>query len=489
MPRVMCVYFPHWNLQRTWQQRPELRGKPLALTRPIANKGSKVVACCGLAHRQGVRSGMLHAEAIAILPMLTCVAEDLDADRHILMQLAAWSQRYSPIVGLEDALAPTCLLIDTTGGAHCFGGEEAMVQKSREEFSENGWTVAIALADTIGMAWAHAACGVANATPQAATLPVAALRLSTATLTMLQQLGIERIEQLTALPRDQVAERFGTEVGLRLDQMTGRAAEVIAPFHAQPEAAASWVFDEPVDRHAIVLKVLDILLDRLQTILENRHCGTRLVECVLELDAAEAQRFECSLTRPARTASYLSSLLRTRLEQMRVEAPVRAMCVRAVVVERLADEQPNLFDHEANEAALAQLLDSLASRLGRDAVTMPHFVADPQPELACRFEPAVHRLASAGECAIEHRPLRLFPRPIGIQVVAMVPDGRLQRFHCAGVDHAVAHCRGPERIETGWWRAADIQRDYFMVETMDGTRWWIFQRREDGRWFLHGCFD
>jgi protein ImuB len=59
----------------------------------------------------------------------------------------------------------------------------------------------------------------------------------------------------------------------------------------------------------------------------------------------------------------------------------------------------------------------------------------------------------------------------------------------ANVDHAVAHCRGPERIETGWWRAADIQRDYFMVETTDGTRWWIFHRREDGRWFLQGCFD
>ncbi len=452
------------------------------------------MACCGLAYRQGVRAGMLHAEAIATLPTLTCVAEDLDADRQVLMQLAAWAQRYSPIVGLEDALVPTCLLIDTTGGAGCFGGEEAMVRQASAEFNAKGWTVTIALADTIGMAWAQAACGVATATPQAATLPLAALRLSTATLTLLQQLGIERVEQLTALPRDQVAERFGPEVGLRLDQMSGRVAEVIAPFHAQPEAAASWMFDDPVDRHAIVLKVLDLLLERLQAILEKRHCGTRLVECVLELDGAEAQRFECSLTRPARTASYVSSLLRTRLEQMRVEAPVRAMCVRAVVVERWADEQTNLFDHEANEAALVQLLDSLASRLGRNAVTRPSFVADPQPELACRFESAVHRLARAENCAIaqrcaEHRPLRLFPRPIGIQVVAVVPNGMPRRFQHAGVDHAVAYCRGPERIETGWWRTADIQRDYFLVETTDGTRWWIFQRREDGRWFLHGCFD
>jgi len=88
-----------------------------------------------------------------------------------------------------------------------------------------------------------------------------------------------------------------------------------------------------------------------------------------------------------------------------------------------------------------------------------------------------------------HRPLRMFPRPIPIQVVTVVPSGMVQRFHGAGVDQAVVRCQGPERIETGWWRGADIQRDYFMVETSQGTRWWIFQRLDDGRWFLHGCFD
>jgi len=428
---------------------------------------------------------------------VTCVEDDLDADRRMLTELAEWSQRYSPIVGLEDAIAPTCILLDTTGGADCFGGEEALLRRAREDFKKNEWTVAIALADTIGMAWAQAACGVAkHATPQA-TLPIAALRLSVATLALLDQLGIERIEQLTALPRDEVAERFGPEVGLRLDQMMGRVAEVIAPLHPEPEAAASWAFDDPVERRDIVVKVLDRLLERLQVILEKRHMGTRLVECVFELDGAESQRLECSLSRPARTAGYLQPLLHLKLEQVRVAAPIRAMSVRAVVLERFADEQPNLFD-AGSDAALAQLLDSLTSRLGKDAVTTPRFVADPQPELACRYESTAMwtaRSASGTDSRSEsatfsaHRPLRLFARPRAIQVVALVPNGLPQRFRVANTDHAVVGCRGPERIETGWWRGDDVQRDYYLVETTDGTRWWIFQRIDDGRWFLHGCFD
>lgn len=156
MTRVMCVYFPHWNLQRIRHDRPELRDKPFALTRPVANKGSKVTACCERASKLGVRAGMVVAEAVATLPSLICLEEDLDADRQALIELAAWAQRYSPIVGLEEAIAPSCLYLDITGGADCFGGEEALVHKAHGEFEKNGWGVNIALANTLGAAWAIA---------------------------------------------------------------------------------------------------------------------------------------------------------------------------------------------------------------------------------------------------------------------------------------------------------------------------------------------
>jgi protein ImuB len=67
--------------------------------------------------------------------------------------------------------------------------------------------------------------------------------------------------------------------------------------------------------------------------------------------------------------------------------------------------------------------------------------------------------------------------------------GKPQRFHHAGADGTIVACVGPERIETGWWRGDDIGRDYYMAETKQGTRWWMFRRLMDGRWFLHGCFE
>jgi protein ImuB len=460
---------------------------------------------------------MLQVEALASMPTLTCVEEDLDADRQGLTRLAQWSQQFSPLVGLEEGIAPTCLLIDTTGCAACFGGEEKMIQRTCEAFSSNGWTVIVALADTIGAARGisqfsrqvgselavRGTCGASFFVliPRDGTqrclvdLPVAALRLTERNLALLKQLGIERIHQLAALPRDQVADRFGTEISMRLDQAMGQAAEVIAPFHDLPEAVAGWTFDDPVERREILAKVLGLLLERLQSILEKRCCGTRLVECTLEQEGGDSQVFECSLSRPARAAAYLRPLLDMRLEQLRVQEPIVAICLRALVLERMPEEQRELFDLECagNQEALAHFLDSLVSRLGRDTVTKARIVADPQPERTCRFECALESGSGATGAeeipVLRHRPLRIFPRPLPVQVTALVPLGMPQRFHYAGTDYLAIRCQGPERIETGWWRSADIRRDYYIVETTEGTRWWLFRRRGDGHWFLHGCFD
>ena len=61
--------------------------------------------------------------------------------------------------------------------------------------------------------------------------------------------------------------------------------------------------------------------------------------------------------------------------------------------------------------------------------------------------------------------------------------------------HEVVKAYGPERIETAWWRGPTVRRDYYVVETGLGARYWIFRRlgsgsagRPGSEWFLHGTF-
>jgi protein ImuB len=78
---------------------------------------------------------------------------------------------------------------------------------------------------------------------------------------------------------------------------------------------------------------------------------------------------------------------------------------------------------------------------------------------------------------------------VRIEVWATVPDGPPARFSWDKTDYRVADAWGPERIETGWWRHNDIRRDYYIVTTHVGNRFWLFRCQRSGGWFLHGCFE
>src|SRR5262245_46698503 len=155
MRRVLCVHLPHWPLQRLWHAQPALRRNAMAI---VGQRGrfQTVIWFCKRARYAGVRLGMPRAEALAVLPSLTVVEEDLDADYRALTKLATWADRFSPIVGLEQTAAPASLLIDVTGCANCFGGEQQLLARAHEEFRKQGWQVRCALADTVGAAWALA---------------------------------------------------------------------------------------------------------------------------------------------------------------------------------------------------------------------------------------------------------------------------------------------------------------------------------------------
>ncbi len=55
-----------------------------------------------------------------------------------LESLAAWCQRFSPLVGIERTVEPASLLLDITGLAHLFGGEAALAEQVLGDFAARG---------------------------------------------------------------------------------------------------------------------------------------------------------------------------------------------------------------------------------------------------------------------------------------------------------------------------------------------------------------
>jgi len=350
-----------------------------------------------------------------------------------------------------------------------------------------------------------------------APLPVEALRLPAKVVAVLRELGIDTVGLLAALPRAALAERFDPALLLRLDQALGGAAEVFAVCHDEPSEEASLNWESGIASIEPLVAACERLLPRLTRPVGDRAHGVARLLVELTGESQRLRRLVVGLLRPTLDLRHLLDLVRLRLESCRLVEPVTELRVAVLEEAPPAVEQQTLFDDAAPRVetqAWRTLVERLAGRLGADAVGRVRRMADHQPERAWKAEPWLDRAssgskstaapssrrkrttsqpaaapASATAPAGPPRPTLLLAEPRAVQVVASQPEGRPCRWRDGASDRRVVQCWGPERIETGWWRAPGIRRDYYRVETETGTHAWLFRDLRTRQWFLHGWFD
>jgi protein ImuB len=354
-----------------------------------------------------------------------------------------------------------------------------------------------------------------------APLPVAALRLPRKIVETLHELGLHRIGQLRALPRESLPSRFGSELLRRLDQAFGDTPELLIPERPAEPVAVTWVTDEPLTDRESLRCVCGNLIDELIGRLKPRREGVRQLFCQVKGTAARPVELLVRLISPSEATKHLLELLGLQIDRADLPEGISFVRLEATHIESLATRQRDLFGWEADTDThrdVSSLLDRLSNRLGATAVVHAALVPDAQPEMSVDYEPCVaagtvaelirvrtavgrtQALASSATnarpfgpyrsqlsaCA---RPLRLFAPPQRIEATNAGPEGAPMHFHWDRREHRVIRSWGPERIETGWWREQSICRDYFRVETHTGQHYWLFHCFNQAAWFIHGAFD
>jgi protein ImuB len=437
--------------------------------------------------------------------------DDLAQNRAGLQRLAHWCRRYSPLVGWEESIAPDALLLDVTGCAHLFGGEERMTRQVAHDLSRGNWTCRLAIADTIGAAWAVARHRSRRAGQRPvlipsgkqadalALLPVSALRISARNVEVLNELGIETIAQLMTLSRKALPSRFGPEILRRLDQALGHIPEFVVPERPSDPLLAKWGCEAPLEDRAAIETVLQHLLARLIRRLQSGNEGILQFVVELHVPHREAAQFSVGLMQPTLRPQRLLELLRLQLERAALAGGVHQLTIHVTRTAPLDAEQAELFESSecrTGRRDLDSLLDRLSNRLGHEAVLRSKLNPDFDPERAVAYCPLVEKDRTEQERIAETsadrrtspRPLRLFRHPFPVVVWSVVPNGPPIRLSGPQGDQDIVYCDGPERIETGWWREGPLRRDYFRVDTEQGQRLWLFQSRDEGSWFVHGTF-
>ena len=474
-----------------------------------------LAAVDGAAAAAGLVPGQPLADARAQLPGLETAEWQPAEEARALARLAEWCGRYTPWCALDQADGGAGggpgggagLLLDVTGCAHLFGGEEALLADLVTRLGRQGFTARAALAGTPGAAWAVARFAALDRRPwrvvppdglraALAPLPPAALRLPPAAGELLARLGLRRIGDLTGLPPALLEPRFGPELAGRLRQALGRAPEVLSPLTPVPPCLARQIFAEPILTTEAIARSLQLLTGELGGLLEAAQLGARRLELYLYRVDGTLRRLTLGTSRPSRDPAHLARLFGSQLERIDPGFGIEVMTLAAAATEPLTALQLVLgpmggggVGPGETDGELAGLVDRLEARLGPGSVFRQVPVASHLPERAVRRAPPLGAAPAAPWRRDQPRPLRLLAHPEAIEAVALLPDQPPACFHWRRVLHRVVRAEGPERIAPEWWRdhsAAAAARDYFRVEDEDGRRYWLY--RAAGRWFLHGLF-
>ena len=252
-----------------------------------------IVGVDDAAERLGLHAGLALAQARAMHPALEAIAEDADADASLLERIADWCLRYTPLVACD---APDGLLLDISGCTHLYGGEHALVADLGQRLEQAGFAYRLAIAGTIGAAWAAAHVGEPASYPCGeerallTPLPLSALRLPADTVAALARVGLKRIGDIVDLPRSPLTARFGAELMRQLDRALGAEHEPLNPRLPVAPYVAEQRFAEPIAREEDVLRTVERLAGRLKLALERRGDGARRIELTLFRTDGELRR-------------------------------------------------------------------------------------------------------------------------------------------------------------------------------------------------------
>jgi len=513
-----ALHLPLLSLEAFCASLPAEAGqRPIALV-----DGHKISAVNAAAAACGIRPGLKRPTALALAADLLLAQADSQRDAAALQAVVHAVLAFTPAVTGHDEQT---VLMEVQPSLRLFGGGASLLQKLQSALQPLGHRVQIAAAPTaLGAAllarWYPPPLARILG-PHSSSLtelqrlldgvPVELLGPGREHWDALQGMGLHTLSDLRQLPRSGLARRFGENLLDDLDRAYGLQADprcwIVPPsvFESRLELFAR------ADSSEQVLYGAGVLLARLVAWAQARQSRVAAFTlCMLHEprhrdSAVPATELQVLLAEPALDPAHLQLLLRERLAHAVLPAPTLELRLACSHLVQASPPNGELFPTRGSQQqGLTRLLERLRARLGDAQVLRLEIVADHRPERASLTVPvqslpaasarlASHPLSAAAAASTSasppsdlplHRPAWLLPEPLPLAERESMPwlDGRPLQL-----------LSGPERIETGWWDADPVARDYFVAQAADGSLVWIWRGRlpaEPGvvNWFLQGRF-
>lgn len=495
--RFVSIWFRHLKTDWFIRRQPALREVPFVLAAP--DHGRLVItATSSAAENEGVYTGMVVADARAIFSSLQVLDDPPELSRKLLTGIGEWCIRFTPAVAIDE---PSGLVLDASGCAHLWGDEKKYLTDIYKRIRHFGYDIRIALADTIGAAWAIARFGKGSPlvehgaqTTALLSLPAAALRLEPAVVIQLEKLGLRQVKDFISFPRPSLRRRFGNHLLQRIKQATGEEEEWITPLQPISPYEERLPCLEPIVTATGIEIALQRLLDALCKRLHLQGKGLRLASLHGYRVDGKIETVSIGTTRPSCNAKHLFKLFEIKINTIEPGLGIELFTLVAAQVEEIAITQSTCWENTGglDDGILCELLDRIAVKTGSGHIHRYIPAEHYWPERSFKLADSIGQKGNTPWKVDRPRPLQMLVKPQLINVTAPIPDYPPMLFRYRGKLHKIIKADGPERIEPEWWLKDGPHRDYYVVEDEEGKRYWLFRSGHYDaaaqQWFIHGFF-
>lgn len=496
--RFLSIWFRYLKTDWYTRRHPELADQPFVLA--AAEHGRMMVAAANaMAILEGIDPGTVLADARAIVHGLQVYDDEPGMETRLLQKFGEWCIRFSPVVSVDP---PDGLMIDITGCAHLWGGEEKYLDEIYNRISTNGYKIRIAIAGTSGAARAIARFGKdksivssGNELESILCLPPVALGFDIASTERLHKLGLRQVKDFISMPSKSLQRRFGTGFITRLNYALGLEEEIFETVQPVQRYQERLPCLEPIATATGIEIALTRLLETICLRLKKEEKGLR--KAVFRCYRIDGVNIDLSIgtTRPSYNSAHLYKLFENALPGIEPALGIELFSIEALQVEDHSPAQEEIWQVASGieDNRVAELLDRIEGKLGEGNVhrylPAPHH----WPERSFREAASTTEKITLGWRTDQSRPLSILAKPEPIEVAAPIPDYPPMLFRHKGKLHRIKKADGPERIEREWWLEQGEHRDYYTVEDEDGQRYWVFRsghysEENKWQWFLGGFF-
>jgi protein ImuB len=461
--------------------------KPAEPTVIVETTGSRcqILVADPSAEALGVVPGLKLNAGYALAPNLHVHARDIRRETRLLEFLAGWARRFTSMVSLE---RPDTLLLEVGGSLRLFGSLQALQgrlqQSLRRWYLDNRYAVAPFPRAALWLARSGCsnASSAENLVGNLSSLPLSVTGWPVKAIRTLKEMGVTTVGDCLRLPRDGLARRLGPDCLLDLDRALGKQSDPRSYFLPPQRLTATLQLSGEVEHAAELQEAGEQMLKELGLALRRRQAAVQAISFSLHHLSHAETLVQVAALEPSNSTERFSRLLKDRLENTALPAPVIAVSLRSGRLQSLKSSTGSLFARPGGSGTgsdFAELFECLRNRFGPEAVYGLCLVPEHRPESAwIKLDKDLGQTKNGPRSNV-NRPLWMLCEPAPLVVT---PSGPCY-------EGVLSLEQGPERIETGWWDGRDVARDYFYARNPSGMGLWIYRQRRGRRgWYLHGIF-